>query len=76
MTILMSINIFSSVKEARRTSGHEVTLSKRLCRLDMRIFSQRTVNEWNRLSAECVGASNINIFINKINIYLRRVGYI
>ena len=34
-------------------------------------FSQRTVNEWNRLSADCVGASSVNIFKNKIDIYLR-----
>ena len=24
-------------------------------------FSQRTVNEWNRLSADCVGASSVNV---------------
>ena len=30
------------------------------------------VNEWNRLSADCVGASSVNIFKNKIDIYLRR----
>ena len=29
-------------------------------------FSQRTVNEWNRISFDCVGASKINIFKNKI----------
>ena len=38
-------------------------------------FSQRTVNDWNRLSADCVGASSVNIFKNKIDIYLRRAGY-
>ena len=38
-------------------------------------LSQRTVNEWNRLSADCVGASSVNIFKNKIDIYLRRAGY-
>ena len=39
-------------------------------------FSQRTVNEWNRLSADCVGAISVNIFKNKIDIYLRKAGYI
>ena len=36
-----------------------VTLTKEQCRLDVKklSFSQRTVNEWNRLSADCVGAS-------------------
>ena len=71
--------IFFLVKEERRTRGHGITLSKKQCRLDTRItrhFSQRTVNEWNRLSADCVGASNVNMFKNKIDIYLRRAGYI
>ena len=71
-------NIFFSVKEERRTRGHGVTLAKKQCRLDIRkfSFSQRTVNEWNRLSADCVGASSVNMFKNKIDMYLRRAGYI
>ena len=70
-------NLFFTVKEGRRTRGHGVTLAKKQCRLDIRIFfsSQRTVNEWNRLSADYVGASSVNIFKNKIDIYLRRAGY-
>ena len=62
---------FLSVKEERRTRGHGVTLAKKQCRLDIRKFSQRTVNEWNRLSADCVVASCVNMFKNKIDIYLR-----
>ena len=62
------------------TRGHGITLAKKQCRLDIRkySFSQRTVNEWNRLSADCVGASSVNIkmFKNKIDMYLRRAGYI
>ena len=48
-----------------------------MCRLDIRkfSFSQRIVNEWNRLSADCVGASSVNIFKNKIDVYLKRAGY-
>ena len=70
-------NIFFTVKEERRTRGHGATLAKKQCRLDIRTFSfsQRTVNEWNRLSADCVVASSVNIFKNKIDIYLRRAGY-
>ena len=51
-------------------------LQKKQCRLDIRTFSfsQRIVNEWNRLSADCVSASSVNIFKNKIDIYLRRAG--
>ena len=69
-------NIFFSVKEERRTRGHGITLAKKQCRLDIRKFSQRTVNEWNRLPADCVGASSVNMFKNKIDIYIRRAGYI
>ena len=69
-------NIFFSVKEERRTRGHRVTLAKKQCRLDIRKYSflQRTVNEWNRLSADCVGANSVNIFKNLIDFYLRRAG--
>ena len=77
--LVIDRNIFFTVKEERRTRGHGVTLAKKQCRLDIGklSFSQRTVNEWNRLSADCVGAStgSVNIFKNKIDIYLRRVGY-
>ena len=68
--------LFFSVKEERRIRGLRVTLAKKQCRLDIRKFSslQRTVNEWNRLSADCVGGSSVNIFKNKIDIYLRRAG--
>ena len=52
-------NIFFTVKEERRTRGHGVTLAKKQCRLDIR---KKIVNEWNRLSADCVGASSVNIF--------------
>ena len=55
---------FFSIKKERGTRGHGVTLAKKECRLEIRKFkfSQRTVNEWNRLSADCVGASIINMF--------------
>ena len=55
-------NICFSVKEERRIRGHGVMLAKKQCRVDIRTFSQRTVNEWNRLSADCVDASVVNIF--------------
>ena len=58
-------NIFFTVKKERRTRGHGVALAKKQCRLDIRqfSFSQRIVNEWNRVSADCVGASRVNIII-------------
>ena len=76
MKILTEI-FFSQSRKREGLRGHGVTLAKKQCRLDIRkfSFSQRTVNEWNRLSADCVGASSVNIFKNKIDIYLRRAGY-
>ena len=67
---------FVTAKEERRTRGHGVTLAKKQCILDIRqfSFSQRIVIEWNRLSADCVGACSVNIFKNKIDIYLKTGG--
>ena len=68
-------NIFVSVKEERpRGCG---IIAKKQCRLNIInfSFSRRTVNEWNRLSVDCVDASSVNEFKNKIDIYLRRAGY-
>ena len=31
-------------------------------------FSQRTINEWNKLSTDCVTASSVNMFKNKVDI--------
>ena len=64
--------------EERMTRGHRITLAKTQCRLYIRTFSfsQRTVNVRNRLSADCVGASSVNMFKKKIDMYLRRAGYI
>ena len=70
-------NMFFSLKKDSRTRGHEVKLVKDQCRLDIRkhSFSQRTINEWNKLSSDCVTASSVNMFKNKVDTYLRRAGY-
>ena len=65
--------MFLSLKKDSRTRGHEVKLVKDQCRLDIRkhSFSQRTINEWNKLSTDCVTASSVNMFKNKVDTYLR-----
>ena len=70
-------NMFFLLKKDSRTRGHEVKLVKDQCRLDIRkhSFSQRTINEWNKLSTDCVTASSMNMFKNKVDTYLRRAGY-
>ena len=69
--------MFFSLKKDSRTRGHEVKLVKDQCRLDIRkrSFSQRTINEWNKLSTDCITASSVNMFKNKVDTYLRRAGY-
>ena len=68
------IEIFS-LKKDNRTIGHEVTFVKDQCMLDIRkhSFSQRKINEWNKLSTDCVTVSSVNMFKNKVDTYLRRV---
>ena len=46
--------------------------------LDIRkyAFSQRTIHEWNRLPGECVNATSVNMFKNKIDNYFKRSGYV
>ena len=62
-------HICFSLKKDNRTRGLEVTLVKDQCRLDIKkySFSQRTINEWNKLSTNCVTASSVNMFKNKID---------
>ena len=33
------------------------------------------INEWNKISTDCVNASNMNMLKNKVDKYLKRVGY-
>ena len=70
-------NMFFKLKEGSRTRGHKEALVKEQCRLDMRkySFSQRVINEWNKLPNDCVNASSVNMFKNRIDRYLIRTGY-
>ena len=63
--------------ESKITRGHNFTLVKKQSRLDVRkfSFSQRTINVWNKLSTECVHASSVNMFKNRIDKYLAKAGY-
>ena len=71
-------NIFFEIKESKITRGHNYTLGKKQSRLDVRkySFSQRTINVLNNLSTDCVHASSVNMFKNKIDKYLVMAGYI
>ena len=70
-------NMFFKLKKGSRTNGHKAALVKEQCRLDMRkcSFSQRVINEWNKLPNNCVNASSVNMSKNRINRYSIRAGY-
>ena len=70
-------NIVFEIKETKITRGHNFTLVKKQSRLDVRkfSFSQRIINVWNKLSSECVHASSVNMFKNRIDKYLVKAGY-
>ena len=73
----MLIGMFFKLKEGHRTRGHKAALVTEQCRLDTRkySFSQRVVNKWNKLPNDCVNASSVNMFKNRSDRYLIRVGY-
>ena len=75
MKILILI-FFFEIKESKITRGHNYTLVKKQSRLDVRkfSFSQRTINVWNNVSTDCVQASSVNMFKNKIDKYLVKAG--
>ena len=54
-------NRFVKIKIGKITRGHEFTLVKGQTRLDVRKYSfcQKMVNNWNKLSADCVHSSTI-----------------
>ena len=63
MVMKILIVIFFEIKESKITRGHNFTLVKKQSRLDVRkfSFSQRTINVWNKLPAECVQASSVDM---------------
>ena len=63
-------NMFFKLKEGSRTRGHKAALVK-----EQYSFSQRVINEWNKLPNDCVNASSVNMFKNRIDRYLIRAGY-
>ena len=68
-----TVGIFK-FKTGKRTRGHDFALMKGHSRLAVRKYSffMRTVKEWNKLSADSVHSSGINMFKNRIDNYLAR----
>ena len=55
--------MFFKLREGSRTTRHKAALVKDHYRFDMikYSFSHRVINEWNKLSNDCVNASGVNI---------------
>ena len=73
----MDMHILTEIfgSRSRKRQGLEgIELQSRLDN-NKKFVSQRAVNECIKLSADCVGASTVNIFKNKIDIYLGKAGY-
>ena len=63
--------MFFKYRTDNGTQGHSWALAKERWKLDI-----RTINEWNRLPGECVNATSVNMFKNKIENYFKRSGYV
>ena len=63
--------MFFRIKNDSITRGHSLALVKRHSRLDIRkyTFSQRVLNDWKKLPEECINATSVNMFKNKIDQY-------
>ena len=70
-------NMDEEYKMGDAVQGRTTQEKEEQCRLDTRnySFSQRVINELNKLPNDCVYASSVNMFKNIIDIYLIRVGY-
>ena len=64
-------DMFFRIKNDSITRGHSLALVKSHSRLDIRkyTFSQRVVNDWNKLPEECINATSVNMFKNNIDQY-------
>ena len=73
---ILSLIFFSKLRKVK-IRGHNCTLVKKQSRLDVikDSFSQRMINVWDNLSTDCVHASSVNMFKNKIDKYLVEAGY-
>ena len=70
--------MFFKYKTDNRTRGDSWALAKERCQLDIGKYacSHRMTNEWKRLPGECVNATSVNMFKNKIDNYFKRYGYV
>ena len=65
--------MFFRIKNDSRTRGHSLALVKCHSKLNIYIrkytFSQGVVNDWNKLPEECINATSVIMFKNRIDQY-------
>ena len=61
-------NIILKIKTCKRTKGYDLTLVKGQSRLAVRkySFSHGIINQWNKLSANCVHSSTVTLRYNAV----------
>ena len=68
-------NLSNILQESSSASNMCLSSSWAMLKIKKYSFSQRTINVWNNLSTDCVHASSVNMFKNKIDKYLVKAGY-
>ena len=66
-------SLFTIANNVHYLRGHKLRLYKQPCRLNLRknFFTQRVVNDWNRLPSYVVKAPSINAFKNRLDEFLQ-----
>ena len=68
-------NSVFKIKESKISREHNFMLVNRQSRLDFRKYSISQRNVWNKCSTDCLHASSVNVFKNRIDKYLVKAGY-
>ena len=66
---------FFHLSDNSKTRGHRFKITKVRSRLEIRkhFFSQRVVNEWNKLPSLVVEAESVNCFKNRLDSYRNKL---
>jgi hypothetical protein len=62
-------NKFFKLSENNKVRGHSLKLIKNRSRLNLRknFFSQRVINDWNKLPEEVISAQSVDVFKKRID---------
>jgi len=71
---LDQVNLNDALQFRVSHRGHQFRLDKMRCRTVKRqqVFSQRVVDQWNRLPADAVGSPSLNVFKSRVDNFFRQ----